>query len=78
MPTSQFPVYQEPLWQESFYLVPPYKVTVSDRFTKEEQPFLYAKLSRNRAVDPPSVPTRQAPSHRSFSFVIECKEKEQV
>ena len=36
---------------------PPYKVTISDRFKTEGQPFLYGKLMRNGTVDPPSRPT---------------------
>ena len=50
----------EPVRLERFRSVPPYKVPVSDRFKTEGQPFLYAKLSQNGTVDPPSVPAEQA------------------
>ena len=49
-----------PVRLERFRSVPPYKVTISDRFKTEGQPFLYAKLLRNGTVGPPSVPAEQA------------------
>ena len=53
-------IYLGPVRRERFCSVPPYKVTVSDRFKTEGQPFLYAKLLPNGTVDPPSVPAEQA------------------